>query len=280
MPQGRPSPTGVLLIPGFMGTPADWDFLTKVLSKNHYCLILNLTGEDQAFSELKALPPWPATLVQGMALARTNLEKLTASIKDFAQAKGIKFWQILGYSLGGRLAALLAIPLQAQVLIMESASFGLEGKEKREERAIKDRIWYEAIKKNWGKTLIRDWYRQGVFCGIDKDKKMFEGLIKSRLQLAKPQVLKQLILYSQAFLPKVSSNELANPYIYLLAGGLDVKYSRLVKKWGGGRERISVKIKDNASHNVHLSNPNWYIKTVSSILKNPNKLTGLDDEQV
>lgn len=258
--KGAHSTTGVLFIHGYMGNAIDWDFLIPYLSKKHFCIILDLNNTNE-------LPiDWPSNLTSGIALTEANLKKLLEKIKLFEKKEGINQWKILGYSMGGRLAAFLALSLRVKTLIMESSSFGFRTKREREERFVRDKLWYEAIENDWSETLIRKWYYQDIFIGIDQNKEQFAALIKNRLLISKSQALTQLVLYGQAFMPQVKIDELNRTKICLLAGELDIKYSNLAKEWKNRYSQITVKIRNGAGHNVHFYNSNWYAKIVEDML--------------
>ena len=257
--KGKPSFRGILVIHGFMGQARDWDFLVKNLSRRHYLVLIDL-NEDKT-----TIPTWPDDLEKGMALAKKNIEKLLESIKNFSKSRGVKEWCILGYSLGGRLAALLADSLFVHVLIMESAGFGFRKKKEREKRFVQDKKLYLEIKKNWGEAFLRNWYRESLFREIMKEKDKFERLIKKRLELKKGQVLRQLILYGQAFLPSVDSNKIPVKKIYLLSGEWDMKYSSLNRNESNFSQNIKTLVKTKASHNIHFCYPDWFCRWVSNI---------------
>ena len=259
--KGNPSFRAKLFIHGFLGKAEDWDFVVDHLSENHYVVSMDLNENE------KTVSPWPDDLASGMTLAKNNFSQWLASIERFGKNRGIKEWDIIGYSLGGRLAALLADPLNVNVLIMESASFGIKEKREREKRFFQDKALYAKVRENWGEVFLRNWYCSPIFKGMMTERTKIEKLIKNRLKLTKEMVLKQLILYGQAFLPRAnaSSKHLAKRII-LLSGEWDVKYASLIKKEAGNNKDIEVIIKANASHNVHFFHPLWFSKWITKII--------------
>ena len=131
----------ILLLHGFLGTPSDWEPLTKHLTSSYKTLTL------------------PGHL--GTPFDLTFLEKAIT-----------KKVTLVGYSLGGRLAMDFArkYPERIERLVILSANPGLESG--REERIIQDEKWISIIENDGMDRFLDQWYAQPLFSSFSFNKEM------------------------------------------------------------------------------------------------------------
>ena len=86
-------------------------------------------------------------------------------MKQILELLKIEKTDILGYSMGGRLALTFAIqyPLRVRKLILESASPGLITEEERANRRMQDRKLCDLIKKNGIEQFVEYWENIPLF---------------------------------------------------------------------------------------------------------------------
>ena len=253
LPNGRP----LLFIPGFMGLASDWQPVVAALSKDFCCVILELSGYPNVNIA------WPKDTALGESQSRASLHSILNQLNDFGLKNNLNSWTVVGYSMGGRIAANLAnsgrLPINA--LIMESSHFGLVTQAERDIRFVSDQALFNTLKQSWGAAFLKEWYQKPIFAGLLTSKPGL-NLIHQRLKISKTDVLGQLMCFSQAFMPYISpKNLLARGInIHLLAGELDKQYCDLLAVTKKTYPEINIKIKSKASHNVHLMYPIWFAK--------------------
>lgn len=116
----------LLLLHGFTGDSTTWANLVEKLQLERRCIMPDIVGhgktespEDSSSYEIKTVASHMIQLLDRLKIKQVDL---------------------LGYSMGGRLALAIAVnyPERVRRLILESASPGLETEEERAERRQKD----------------------------------------------------------------------------------------------------------------------------------------------
>ncbi|KAA9012669.1 2-succinyl-6-hydroxy-2,4-cyclohexadiene-1-carboxylate synthase [Niallia endozanthoxylica] len=116
----------LLLLHGFTGDSTTWKPFLSSWSKNHKVIALDIVGHGKSASP---------TDVQ-----RYDIVSVSKDIKKILEHLNINKTNVLGYSMGGRLALSFSIlyPEFLHKLILESASPGLATDQERENRRIQD----------------------------------------------------------------------------------------------------------------------------------------------
>ncbi|MEH7106294.1 2-succinyl-6-hydroxy-2,4-cyclohexadiene-1-carboxylate synthase [Bacillus sp. JJ1764] len=116
----------LLVLHGFTGDSSTWMPFCKNWGGHSTLLIPDLVGHGRTES--------PKDLI------RYRIESAARDLKDMLEQMKIQQIDVLGYSMGGRLALTFAIlyPGMVRKLILESASPGLRTEEEREQRRMKD----------------------------------------------------------------------------------------------------------------------------------------------
>lgn len=147
---------------------------------------------------------------------------------------------LIGYSMGGRIALKMAItrPDLFTHITIESAHPGGQGNES----AIIQKLQSQTMSQ-----FLQEWYTQPLFCGID---------VQDRIQKASIHNKEQLILALKCFSKKNQGNlwhqlgPVSHKLTYI-CGALDTKYVQIGRKLKEMYPDITLKIVENASHNVH-----------------------------
>ncbi|MGJ7912930.1 2-succinyl-6-hydroxy-2,4-cyclohexadiene-1-carboxylate synthase [Neobacillus sp. LXY-1] len=116
----------LLVLHGFTGDSSTWMPFCNNWGGHSTLLIPDLVGHGRTES--------PKDLI------RYRIESAARDLKDMLEQMKIQQIDVLGYSMGGRLALTFAIlyPGMVRKLILESASPGLRTEEEREQRRMKD----------------------------------------------------------------------------------------------------------------------------------------------
>ncbi|MGL5552072.1 MAG: 2-succinyl-6-hydroxy-2,4-cyclohexadiene-1-carboxylate synthase, partial [Plesiomonas shigelloides] len=151
--QGKP---WLVWLHGFLGNGDDWQAVTEQLA-DYPLLTVDLPGHGGS------------TGFSVRSMAEVN-RLLTATLA----AQGIHDYWLIGYSMGGRIAAYHATqtangqpPKGLRGLILEGAHPGLPQEEQCLGRWYHDRRWAERFRREPLADVLRDWYRQPVFADLN-----------------------------------------------------------------------------------------------------------------
>ncbi|MGL5310868.1 MAG: alpha/beta fold hydrolase, partial [Plesiomonas shigelloides] len=151
--QGKP---WLVWLHGFLGNGDDWQAVTGQLA-DYPLLTVDLPGHGGS------------TGFSVRSMAEVN-RLLTATLA----AQGIHDYWLIGYSMGGRIAAYHATqtangqpPQGLRGLILEGAHPGLPQEEQCLGRWYHDRRWAERFRREPLADVLRDWYRQPVFADLN-----------------------------------------------------------------------------------------------------------------
>lgn len=117
---------GMLLLHGFTGSAAEWAQLTPQLTPLRRVLAVDLIGHGRS----------PAPI----DLARYSLERCTDDLRNLVDHHGLAQIDLLGYSMGGRVALQFAAthPARVRRMVLISASPGLADPAERAARVASD----------------------------------------------------------------------------------------------------------------------------------------------
>ncbi|EQC44405.1 alpha/beta fold hydrolase [Bacteriovorax sp. Seq25_V] len=235
----------LLVFHGFMGSDKDFEFLIPELEEDFLLIFVNLPGHNG----------------EGLHLYsdfNDYISKLSEAVTKLSYKKKIN---ALGYSLGGRVASLLAMNNNTiKKLILESSGLGIPNEEKLD-RAERDEKLFNGVTTNEELNLfLKNWYQQTIFTGIENSPK-FETLINKDTKYIEGWKY-SLQLMGQSKMPAISPRVLTEnteKTIYLY-GVNDHKYKLIADQFD-----IAIPV-ENASHNIHDTNRNKYLRSIRNIL--------------
>ncbi len=225
-----PSSIPVVFLHGFLGSRND----LKIIGEKLECssLYISLPGHDDSILKRKIT-------FNDFNLALENI------LKKLKIGKFIFY----GYSMGGRLALEYAksARLKPCGIFLESASFGsgLSSIRAQDDLDLAQKIVkLDSYKKK--ESFLIEWYEQGLFKGLNRDKDKFKILIE---KISKNNF--SWISYSlQSFsvgLQSIYNDD--NIPLYYYAGEWDIKYAGQDLPFNSKKTII-----ENSSHNIHLMN--------------------------
>jgi 2-succinyl-6-hydroxy-2,4-cyclohexadiene-1-carboxylate synthase len=147
----RGSGPAVLLVHGFTGRGSGWGAHAAALAQHDRIVVVDLPGHGR--SGIPADPRRASVERSADDLARI-LDRLDASPAD-----------VLGYSLGARIALRLAVAHAASVrrLILESPSAGIADPVARTQRAVADEARAQRLERDGTEAFVDEWEREPVF---------------------------------------------------------------------------------------------------------------------
>lgn len=242
-------PTAVFLH-GFMGSSRDFGPLCEVLSAHRRCVRVDLPGHGRSVEALRSSPMTIGAMVEEVVGLLDHLE--------------LEAVDVLGYSMGGRVAMLLAMrhPERVRTLVLESASPGIEGEKERAERARLDDARARAMREEGLERFLAGWYQLELFESL-RAHPGFEAMVRERSR-GDVQALSRVIAAAspgrqESLWSRLS--ELSMPTMWL-AGQLDARYAAMSQR-AAHRSGGEVRIIEAAGHNAHLEAPGAVADAIS-----------------
>ena len=141
----------IMLLHGFTGSARTWDDLFDAWSSDHHCIAPDLLGHGD--SEAPVDP------------ARYALERQAAELAELLGLLGAGPATLVGYSMGARLALVLALEHAALVerLVLESPSAGIADAGARAERRARDEALARHLEQEGLAAFVDRWEAQPLF---------------------------------------------------------------------------------------------------------------------
>lgn len=244
----------VLFLHGFLGNRAEWRDLARSLSEGSMCLLIDLPGHGQN-NQLQ---------VPGF-----TLDDWTNSLSVLLRQLDIPKVNIVGYSMGGRLALCFAtaFPDHCHRMILESASPGLKTELERNERIRSDEHLVRRLEEHGLESFLDFWYDQPLFASLGKRSHLLADLKERRLNNDPAGLAASLRVLGTGRQPSLwdSLGKIGVPLL-LLAGEKDAKYSRIARQMADLCPKAEVRIISDTGHNVHLEQPEQFKCAVQDFL--------------
>lgn len=241
----------VLWLHGFMGSSADFVSCANSLAATHRSLLPDLPGHgSSAILEHNSFQSWGDLIIR------------------FLDASAIAVTDIVGYSLGGRLALhlVLTYPDRFGRAVIESGSPGIRGATERHVRQSLDVERASAIESDFDRFLEM-WYRSSVFSSLRARPDLTRLLIEARRKNDKMALARVVAELSPGIQPslwrKLPALGVRTSFI---AGAQDGKYVAIAQRAAACSREITATIIGNAGHNVHLEAEEAYLDAVRSFL--------------
>lgn len=242
----------LVLLHGFLGCPEDWDEVVARLSADRRPLCPALPGHGPNVGLTDEFYTFEGSVVW----AATELD-------------GSKPCDLVGYSMGGRIALGVAAAFQKRIrrLVLVSASAGLEARDERERRLALDRKRAERLRTQPLETFLRDWYGQPLFASLAEEEGRLERLIARRSR----QRGRELARMAEGVSPGVHSGlwdvlgDLSFP-VLAVAGERDPKYVAVAERMAHLCPRGRAVIVPDAGHGLHVEAPAALARTLDAFL--------------
>lgn len=234
----------LVLLHGLLGDANDWQPVQAALA-GLPSLALDLPGHGSN----------QAVLVAGFEQAHRWL-------CDELAARDIGRYQLVGYSLGGRLALYHASqsPVGLQALLLENCHPGLPPAE-RPARLAHDEGWARRFEQEPLVAVLADWYRQGVFADLGEDARARQ--IARRLGndgKAVAAMLRATSLGQQPDLgPWLAQGALPVTYV---SGKRDHKFHQLACLLASQHRKIN-HLELDGGHNLHAHQPETFARLLT-----------------
>ena len=240
----------LVLLHGFMGTPATFRQIEEALDRPLFS------------PDLTSL--WRQS--DGSSGPERALDRLAHLVLADLSDRGVDRFDLLGYSLGGRVAMhlLKSAPDRVDRLILESAHPGLESEAERAARRTHDAAWAQRMRSEWPDVLSA-WYDQAVFSSLPDS---LRGELIREKQGQDPAVMADMLeglsLGRQEPLWSVLADG-ASPILFI-SGEMDQRYQAIGERLAALSGPIRAVTLQGAGHVVHREQPGTYLGALRSFL--------------
>ncbi|WP_419536792.1 2-succinyl-6-hydroxy-2,4-cyclohexadiene-1-carboxylate synthase [Endozoicomonas sp.] len=250
---GAANAPALVLLHGFLGSAGDWQPLLALLKDDYHLIAVDLPGHGSS--------QWVEEDAQG---ADYFCHRLEQTIQTIEQIEGIslKPFNLLGYSLGGRLAMAytIAYPERVEKLLLEGAHPGLVSEQERSERYQSDLQWARRFREEPVAEVLWDWYKQPVFSDLDDSQ--IRSLIHERSKGSGLLLADALVSFSLSKQPnyrqalcQFRAGSALSPCVHYFYGENDHKFGQLGQHLLAEHVIHSVHPVAGCGHNVHREQP-------------------------
>ncbi len=248
----------LVLLHGFTGGGANWSVQTEALEQYFRVVTIDLPGHGQSDS-----PDNPE---------RYAIESSAADLTTIFDVLKFERVNLLGYSMGGRLALYIALtyPERINRLILESASPGLKTAAEREVRIAQDQALADRIERDGIAAFSEYWSNLPLFA--TQTPEIREKLRLQRLSNNPIGLANSLSGIGTGAQPSLWDRlpALETPTL-LLCGALDSKFSAINAEMHDLMPRSKRVVIPDAGHTTHVEQPERFQREVLHFLgENPS----------
>ncbi len=250
--QGPP----LVLLHGFTGSTKNWQPLVPAFRSHYQIIRLDLIGHG-----LSEAP---------REYQRYSMEQAVRDIISLLDYLGLKKINLLGYSMGGRLALLVALKYseRLQTLILESSSPGLAQESERAARRTADEDLAIFIEEQGMVAFVDKWTEIPLFTTqLQLNDPIKNALRLQRLQNKISGLANSLRGMGTGRQESLWSSlpQLAVPTL-LLVGELDPKFQQLGISMAREIPCSVLQVVSNAGHTIHLEQLESFVQAVKNFL--------------
>lgn len=246
----------LLLLHGFTGSRRNWAATAHALAPVCEVMTVDLLGHGQ--TDAPADP------------ARYGIEASAADLACLLEAVAPGPVNLLGYSMGGRLAlyVALAYPHLVNALILESASPGLATAAERAARQQSDDALADRIERDGIAAFVAHWEALPLFATQQTLPAAVRHQLHEQRLANRPHGLANSLRgmgtgVQPSLWDRLSS--LTRPTL-LLAGALDTKFCAIAQEMGRQIPPATVTLVPDAGHTIHLEQPTVFQQLVAQFI--------------
>lgn len=244
----------LLLLHGFTGSSLNWQHVLPALSAQHRVLVPDLIGHGRS--------PAPSDY------RRYSMEQAVIDLLALLDTQGIGRFDLLGYSMGGRVALhlALAVPERVRLFVLESASPGIDDPAEREARRASDNALADRIEQEGIEWFSDFWGNQTLFASQRRLPAELQNQIRQQRLSQRPHGLANSLRgmgagQQRSLWPELP--RLGMP-VLLIAGALDSKYVTISQRMAAVLPHAELQIVPAAGHTVHVEQAALYSQGVDA----------------
>lgn len=254
--EGNSSNPTILFLHGFMGDLSEFKQAIAILSKQFYCVAIDLLGHGQT----RVIDPKTDQDDYYTIQSTANF------VIKFLDLLRVNRCFLVGYSMGGRLALYLTIhfPQYFCRTILESASAGLQTAQERGDRVAKDQLLAAKLEAGDFRLFLENWYQQPIFASL-RSHPNFDQMLEQRLNNSPVLLAKSLRNLSTGMQPslweKLPENQIP---LLLLAGELDPKFVQINRQMQQLCKYSQLEVIPSCGHNIHFENSDLFVEKIKA----------------
>lgn len=247
----------VLFLHGFLGSGRDFEpVLERLMERwtDRGCLTVDLPGHGK-------------TIVTG-DVRQYSMPQTAQALVAWLDELSIEQANLVGYSMGGRLALYLALhfPQRFPKVVLESASPGIADDRDRHGRLAHDWQLADQLEADFP-AFLTNWYRQPLFAPLRQHPK-FEQIMQQRSHNRSSELAKSLRYLSTGMQPSLWHGLAAHRQpLKLIVGADDRKFLTLNQQMSQLCPTAELTILPDCGHVVHLEQPAQFAKQVQIFLQ-------------
>ena len=241
---------------GFTGSSVTWEPHVAVFKRRLKTITVDLIGHGD--SDAPADPGY------------YRIESCVEHLLTVLDHLGMDRVDLLGYSLGGRVALHLAAtaPGRIRSLILESSSPGIADPIERQKRAVADNALADLIETKGTRAFVDRWERLPLFRSQRKLPSAVRAALRAQRLRSNAVGLANSLRgmgsgRQESLWPRLSSIDVP---VLLIAGELDTKYCLAAREMNSLLPNAKLAVVDNAGHAVHLERPAAFSRQVLEFL--------------
>lgn len=246
----------LVLLHGFTGSAAIWAPHAAVFAQSYQTVAVDLPGHG-----LSDAPDDPR---------RYGIGHATEDVLGVLDRLGLQRVNLLGYSMGGRVALSVAIvaPERLSALILESASPGVRDAEQRRARAARDAEMADEIGRDGVESFVDRWEHLPLFASQAALPEEVRSALRAQRLLNSPVGLANCLrgLGQGMQAPMYDYLQEIRVPALLLTGKLDPAYGELGLEMCAWMRQARLEIVPGAGHAVHLEQPEQFRSLVMEFL--------------
>lgn len=247
--EGHGSP--LVMLHGFTGSGLNWQ--VESFAEHFEVIAPDLLGHGESESPVHA--------------SRYSIRMAAEDIIALCDSLRLEKINLLGYSMGGRLALYLAVhyPQRIHRLILESASPGLKSEAERDERRQRDEALADRIEEDGIEAFVDYW--ESLPLWASQTDAMKAQLREGRLQNTPQGLANSLRGMGTGVQPSLwDSLPALDLPVLLMAGALDEKFTAINQQMHAALPQSYLKIVPDAGHTIHLEHPAAFEQLVMGFL--------------
>jgi 2-succinyl-6-hydroxy-2,4-cyclohexadiene-1-carboxylate synthase len=252
----------LLLLHGFTGSSATWSWHATHFAPHFRVIALDLIGHGSSDA-----PPDPE---------RYRMERCVEDVLAALDALGVARANLLGYSMGGRVALHLAVaaPARISALVLESSSPGIADLAERRARIAADEALADAIEREGLEVFVDRWERLPLFASQATLPRDVRARLRAQRLGNQPRGLANSLRGMGAGRQEPLWERLAalDIPVLLIAGELDAKYCAIARRMAASLPGSQTAIVTGAGHAVHLEQPDLFAQHVIRFLSRAEEM--------
>jgi 2-succinyl-6-hydroxy-2,4-cyclohexadiene-1-carboxylate synthase len=246
----------LVLLHGFTGDYTTWIPFTDSFGKFSTIIIPDIIGHGKTESP--------------EILSRYHMEAAASDLRKILDQMDIQQADLLGYSMGGRLALTFALlfPDRVRKLILESASPGLATESERELRRMKDAELAQFIKEQGISSFVDYWEEIPLFSTMKRlPFTVQQNIRKQRLNNSSKGLANSLAGMGTGSQPSWWDKLFKlTCEVLLLTGEKDKKFCDIAEKMKNQLKKCTWMVIEDCGHAIHVEEPEKFGTIVSDFL--------------